>query len=95
MCLCRPTFWRICKAKDTEEFKADPYLATLLNCMLWVFYGIPIVHPNSILVVTINGIGLVIEAAYLVIFFLYANNKKRVSAVTILRVSRFSTTRPI
>ncbi|KAI4983703.1 hypothetical protein ZWY2020_025569 [Hordeum vulgare] len=23
-----------------EEFKSDPYLATLLNCMLWVFYGI-------------------------------------------------------
>jgi len=78
--VCRPTFYRICKAKDVEEFKADPYLATLLNCMLWVFYGIPIVHPNSILVVTINGIGLVIEAAYLIIFFIYSDNKKRVSA---------------
>lgn len=82
-CLCRPTFWRICKAKDVEEFKPDPYLATLLNCMLWVFYGIPIVHPNSILVVTINGIGLVIEAAYLTIFFLYSDGKKRVSAMAL------------
>ncbi|KAI4973063.1 hypothetical protein ZWY2020_015052 [Hordeum vulgare] len=35
-----PTFWRIIKNKDVEEFKSDPYLATLLNCMLWVFYGI-------------------------------------------------------
>ena len=51
MSVCRQTFYRICKAKDVEEFKADPYLATLLNCMLWVFYGLPIVHPNSILVV--------------------------------------------
>jgi solute carrier family 50 protein (sugar transporter) len=76
--VCRPTFWRICKRKDVEEFKADPYLATLLNCMLWVFYGIPIVHPNSILVVTINGIGLVVEGTYLFIFFLYSPNKKRV-----------------
>ncbi|RCV26099.1 hypothetical protein SEVIR_5G225300v4 [Setaria viridis] len=81
-----PTFWRICKAKDTEEFKADPYLATLLNCMLWVFYGLPIVHPNSILVVTINGIGLVIEAAYLTIFFLYSDNKKRMRAFLVLAV---------
>uniref|UniRef100_A0A0E0IGZ7 Bidirectional sugar transporter SWEET n=1 Tax=Oryza nivara TaxID=4536 RepID=A0A0E0IGZ7_ORYNI len=56
-----PTFWRIIKNKNVQDFKADPYLATLLNCMLWVFYGLPIVHPNSILVVTINGIGLVIE----------------------------------
>jgi len=83
--VCRPTFYRICKAKDVEEFKADPYLATLLNCMLWVFYGLPIVHPNSILVVTINGIGLVIEAAYLTIFFIYSDSKKRVSAA-ILRI---------
>ncbi|XP_048567585.1 bidirectional sugar transporter SWEET6a-like [Triticum urartu] len=36
----RPAFWRIIKNKDMEEFKSDPYLATLLNCMLWVFYGI-------------------------------------------------------
>lgn len=87
LCLCRPTFWRICKAKDVEGFKPDPYLATLLNCMLWVFYGIPIVHPNSILVVTINGIGLVIEAAYLTIFFLYSSGKKRVSALPpVLRI---------
>jgi hypothetical protein len=64
-----------------EEFKADPYLATLLNCMLWVFYGLPIVHPNSILVVTINGVGLVVEAIYLMIFFIYAPNKKRVRAL--------------
>ncbi|KAF8696836.1 hypothetical protein HU200_036475 [Digitaria exilis] len=81
-----PTFWRICKAKDVEEFKADPYLATLLNCMLWVFYGIPVVHPNSILVVTINGIGLVIEAAYLTIFFLYSDGRKRKRAFLVLAV---------
>jgi hypothetical protein len=83
-CLYRPTFWRIYKARDVEEFKPDPYLATLLNCALWVFYGIPVVHPNSILVVTINGIGLVIEGIYLTIFFIYADAKKRVSATALL-----------
>nr|AYV91990.1 SWEET6 [Saccharum spontaneum] len=81
-----PTFWRIWKARDVEEFKPDPYLATLLNCMLWVFYGIPVVHPNSILVVTINGIGLVIEAIYLTIFFIYSDGKKRKKAFAILAV---------
>ncbi|VAI92863.1 unnamed protein product [Triticum turgidum subsp. durum] len=79
-----PTFWRICKAKDVEEFKPDPYLATLLNCMLWVFYGLPIVHPNSILVVTINGIGLVIEGIYLIIFFIYSTNNKRLKMLAVL-----------
>uniref|UniRef100_I1QMD9 Bidirectional sugar transporter SWEET n=1 Tax=Oryza glaberrima TaxID=4538 RepID=I1QMD9_ORYGL len=39
--------------------------------------------PNSILVVTINGIGLVIEAVYLTIFFLFSNkkNKKKMGVV--------------
>ncbi|XBH56179.1 hypothetical protein VPH35_078082 [Triticum aestivum] len=35
-----PAFWRIIKNKDVEEFKSGLYVATLLNCMLWVFYGI-------------------------------------------------------
>ncbi|VAI92865.1 unnamed protein product [Triticum turgidum subsp. durum] len=69
-----PTLRRICKAKDVEEHKPDPYLATVLTCMLWVFYGLPIVHPNSILVVTVNGIGLVVELVYLIIFFIYSTN---------------------
>ncbi|KAF7098450.1 hypothetical protein CFC21_100192 [Triticum aestivum] len=79
-----PTLCRICKAKDVEEFKPDPYLATLLNCMLWVFYGLPIVHPNSILVATINGIGLVIEGAYLIIFLIYSTNNKRLKMLGVL-----------
>jgi hypothetical protein len=67
------------------EFKPDLCLATLLNCMLWVFYGLPLVHPNSILVVTINGIGLVIESAYLIIFFIYATRNTRVRTVSFRR----------
>ena len=61
-----------------EEFKPDPYLATLMNCLLWFFYGLPIVHPNSTLVLTINGIGLVIEGAYIIIFIIYAAKNTRV-----------------
>ncbi|KAL9323335.1 hypothetical protein ACSQ67_008192 [Phaseolus vulgaris] len=63
--------------KSVEEFKPDPYIATVLNCAFWVFYGMPFVHPNSLLVVTINGVGLVFEFVYLAIFFIYATNKGR------------------
>ncbi|RYQ89400.1 hypothetical protein Ahy_B09g096069 isoform B [Arachis hypogaea] len=56
-----PTFYRIIKKKSVEEFKPDPYIATVLNCAFWVFYGLPFVHPHSVLVVTINGVGLVFE----------------------------------
>lgn len=40
-----PTFWRIWKKKSVEEFSPLPYLSMLMNCSLWICYGIPIVHP--------------------------------------------------
>ena len=78
---CSPTFYKIIKKKDVEEFKPDPYLATVLNCAFWVFYGMPFVHPNSLLVVTINGVGLVFEFVYLTIFIVYAKKGGRVHLV--------------
>ncbi|KAK9926906.1 hypothetical protein M0R45_024114 [Rubus argutus] len=72
-----PTFTRIIKQKTVSDFKPDPYLATLLNCAVWVFYGMPFVHPDSTLVWTINGAGFIIEAAYIVIFVMYSPASKR------------------
>ncbi|EFJ24655.1 hypothetical protein SELMODRAFT_100947, partial [Selaginella moellendorffii] len=68
----RPTFSIIYKQKDTGRFSAFPYVCTLMNCLLWFFYGLPIISENNILVLTINGAGIVIEAVYLVIFIYYA-----------------------
>ncbi|KAK4844393.1 hypothetical protein QYF36_019675 [Acer negundo] len=67
----------IVKGKSAQEFKSDPYVATLLNCMLWVFYGMPFVHPDSLLVLTINGCGFVIELAYITIFLIYSPVRKK------------------
>nr|GMC72225.1 bidirectional sugar transporter SWEET5-like [Ipomoea batatas] len=53
---------------------------------MWVFYGMPFVHPDSLLVVTINGAGLVIEAAYIIIFFIYSKPKQRKKIVIALIV---------
>ncbi|PHU23867.1 Bidirectional sugar transporter SWEET6b [Capsicum chinense] len=72
-----PTFIKIWKDKRVMQFKPDPYVVTALNCAVWVFYGMPFVHPDSLLVVTINGIGLVIELIYVTIFFIYAEWQKR------------------
>ncbi|OAY79682.1 Bidirectional sugar transporter SWEET6a [Ananas comosus] len=81
-----PTFAKICKRRAVEEFSPVPYLATLLNCMLWVFYGIPVVHPHSILVVTINGVGFVLESFYILIFLAFSPNRLRLKVVGILAV---------
>jgi len=72
----RKTFWRIFKKKSVEEFSYVPYVATVMNCMLWVFYGLPVVHKDSILVSTINGVGLVIELFYVGVYLMYCGHKK-------------------
>ncbi|PQQ06108.1 bidirectional sugar transporter SWEET5-like [Prunus yedoensis var. nudiflora] len=72
-----PTFVKIIKQKSVGEFKADPYVATLLNCAMWSFYGMPFVHPDSVLIITINGCGFVIELIYIAIFLTYSSNAKR------------------
>ncbi|CAN1254555.1 Bidirectional sugar transporter SWEET4, partial [Linum perenne] len=72
-----PTFVKICKKGSVEQYKPDPYLATLLNCMAWVVYGLPIIHPNSTLVLTINGAGTFIQFVYIALYLRYSNKKKR------------------
>ncbi|XP_027359192.1 bidirectional sugar transporter SWEET4-like [Abrus precatorius] len=81
-----PTFYGIVKKKAVEEFKPDPYIATVLNCAFWVFYGMPFVHPHSILVLTINSVGLAFEFVYLTIFYIYAPNKGRKKVLLFLLI---------
>ncbi|PIN02701.1 Multitransmembrane protein [Handroanthus impetiginosus] len=81
-----PTFWRIIKKKSTEAFHPYPYLACVMNCSLWIFYGLPMVHPDSTLVVTINSAGLFLELCYLSIFFFYTTKKNRWIIILMLLV---------
>ncbi|XP_039158894.1 bidirectional sugar transporter SWEET6b-like [Eucalyptus grandis] len=80
------TFYIIVKNKSVEEFKVDPYLATVLNCIFWVLYGLPFVRPDSILVATINSVGLVLE----LIYTFFHDHKRRILAFGIV-TSRVST----
>ncbi|KAF6146014.1 hypothetical protein GIB67_033373 [Kingdonia uniflora] len=82
----RPTFIQIVKKGSVEQFSPAPYIATLLNCMLWVLYGLPIVHPHSMLVITINGTGFVIELIYVVLFIVNSKGKKRFQVLIMLLV---------
>ncbi|KAL7210502.1 hypothetical protein ACSBR1_031956 [Camellia fascicularis] len=64
------TFWRVIKHRSTEEFESLPYICTLLNSSLWTYYGIT--KPGEILVATVNGFGIVVEAVYVTLFLIYA-----------------------
>ncbi|XP_004502067.3 bidirectional sugar transporter SWEET7 [Cicer arietinum] len=72
-----PTFVKIWKKGSVEQYSAVPYLATLMNCMVWTLYGLPMVHPHSLLVVTINGAGCFIEIIYITLYFIYSDRNKR------------------
>ena len=79
ICTCtrRKTFAKICKKGSVEQFSAMPYLATMFNCGMWILYGLPVFHPKSILVLTINGSGFVIELVFLVLYLVYSDTTKQ------------------
>lgn len=79
------TIW---KKRSVEQYSPVPYLATFINCMVWVLYGLPMVHPHSTLVVTINGTGCVIELVYLILFIVFSNrgNRMRVIMITVVEI---------
>lgn len=79
-----PTFIRIWKKGSVEQYSPIPYVATLLNCMMWVLYGLPAVHPHSMLVITINGTGMAIQLTYVALFLLYSAGAARRKVVLLL-----------
>ncbi|KAL4566587.1 hypothetical protein LXL04_030705 [Taraxacum kok-saghyz] len=83
-----PTFVKIVKYKSVQAFKPDPYLATLLNCVMWIFYGLPVVHPHSLLIVTVNSAGVLINVTFCTIFFRYCGwpCRKKMIIVFILEI---------
>ena len=81
-CPCRPTFYRVYRKKATEGFQSTPYVVTLFSCMLWIFYAL--LKSGSELLVTINGVGCVIETVYIAMFLVYAPRPARVLTAKML-----------
>ncbi|WOL03968.1 bidirectional sugar transporter SWEET2a-like isoform X2 [Canna indica] len=78
-----PTFKRIVRNKSTEEFSGLPYIYSLLNCLICLWYGLPCVSYGVILVATVNSIGAAFQLVYVTLFILYADGarKMRMSAL--------------
>ncbi|KAK7316839.1 hypothetical protein RJT34_00593 [Clitoria ternatea] len=80
-----PTFYQIYKKKSTEGFQALPYVVALFSSMLWIYYAL-VKKDASLLLITINTFGCVIETTYLSIFLVYAPKKIRLSTIKLLLV---------
>lgn len=74
-----PTFVDIVKRKSVGDYSGIPYICTLLNCLLWVVYGLPVVELQ-VLVVTINAAGVVIEMIYIGLYLKNAQRSVRVNS---------------
>nr|ACU24301.1 unknown [Glycine max] len=74
------TFRRVIRKKSTEEFSCFPYIIGLLNCLLFTWYGLPVVSYKweNFPLVTVNGVGIVLELSYVLIYFWYASAKGKV-----------------
>ncbi|XP_041015642.1 bidirectional sugar transporter SWEET3-like [Juglans microcarpa x Juglans regia] len=83
------TFSRVIRKKSTEGYSCVPYVIALLNCLLYTWYGLPVVSNRweNFPVISINGLGILLELSFIVIYlwFTSARGKMKV-AVTVTPV---------
>ncbi|XP_048230843.1 bidirectional sugar transporter SWEET2a [Ricinus communis] len=79
-----PTFRRIIRSQSTEQFSGLPYIYSFLNCLICLWYGMPIVSPEVILVATVNSIGAIFQFIYILIFILHADKARKLKMIGLL-----------
>lgn len=57
-----------------------PYIYSLLNCFICLWYGLPFVSYGVVLITTVNSIGAAFQLAYTAVFIAFADTKERVGA---------------
>ncbi|PKI44114.1 hypothetical protein CRG98_035492 [Punica granatum] len=78
------TVKRIIKSKSVEQFSCMPYAMTVLNCLLYTWYGLPFVTQNNLLISTVNGTGAMLEFIYVLVFIIYAPKKEKARILGVL-----------
>lgn len=64
------------KKRSTESYNGIPYTCTLLNTCLWSFYGL--LKPGGLLLVTVNGVGTILQIIFVTLFLIFAPKDKKV-----------------
>ncbi|CAK7351797.1 unnamed protein product [Dovyalis caffra] len=73
-----PTYRRIIRNRSTEQFSGLPYIYALMNCLICMWYGTPLISADNLLVVTVNSFGSVFQLAYIILFIIYAERKIKI-----------------
>ncbi|GFP90310.1 bidirectional sugar transporter nec1 [Phtheirospermum japonicum] len=77
-----PTFYTIFKKKSSEGFQSIPYSVAFFSASLLLYYAF--LKTNAYMIVSINGIGCVIEAVYLSIYLVYAPKKAKIFTMRLI-----------
>ncbi|KAL6531996.1 Neuroendocrine convertase 1 [Orobanche gracilis] len=80
-----PTFYTIYKKKSSEGFQSIPYSVAFFSASLLLYYAF--LKTNAYMIVSINGIGCVIEAIYLSIYVIYASKKAKIFTMRMIILS--------
>ncbi|XP_022773928.1 bidirectional sugar transporter SWEET3-like [Durio zibethinus] len=80
------TFSRVIRKRSTEEFSCIPYIVALLNCLFYTWYGLPVVSYmwENFPVVTINGLGIILELSFIFIYLWFAPTRGKIKAGVIV-----------
>ncbi|KAM6584991.1 hypothetical protein CsatB_011993 [Cannabis sativa] len=78
------TFRRIIRNSSTEQFSGLPYIYALLNCLICMWYGTPIVSPENTLILTVNSVGAVFQLVYIILFIIYGDKPTKVRMLGLL-----------
>ncbi|XP_009778140.1 bidirectional sugar transporter SWEET1a isoform X3 [Nicotiana tabacum] len=88
------TFQRVIRKRSTEKISGIPYVISLFNCLFSMWYSLPFVSPNNMLVTIIGASGTSIQATYVLIFLIFApswKEKAKISGILFLLFLIFST----
>ncbi|KAL5221845.1 hypothetical protein ABZP36_026558 [Zizania latifolia] len=73
------TFRRVVKKGSVQEFSCVPYILALFNCLLYTWYGLPVVSSGweNSTVSSINGLGILLEITFISIYIWFAPREKK------------------
>uniref|UniRef100_A0A7N0ZTT6 Bidirectional sugar transporter SWEET n=1 Tax=Kalanchoe fedtschenkoi TaxID=63787 RepID=A0A7N0ZTT6_KALFE len=80
-----PTFYTIYKKKSSDGFQSIPYIVAFFSASLLLYYAF--LKNNAYMLISINGIGCVIELIYLTIFLMYASRETRMFTIKLILAS--------
>ncbi|CAH2068855.1 unnamed protein product [Thlaspi arvense] len=69
------TFHKVIRKRSTEDFSCVPYVTAFSNCFLYTWYGLPVVSCGweNFSLVTINGLGVLLELSFIITYFRFAS----------------------